>query len=86
MIFDLDRVQNTEGNGENAGYLHVLLFLLCFQKDFYLGVVKSQNCVVKGLWVEVPFDFFIEVACLCVWLCACIHQSVQICPDQNFFI
>ena len=27
----LDRVENTEGKGENAGYQHFLLFLSVFQ-------------------------------------------------------
>ena len=30
MIFLLDRVENTVGKGENAGYQHFLLFPLCF--------------------------------------------------------
>ena len=35
--------------GENAGYQHFLLFPQCFQKAFFLRVVKSRDCVVKGL-------------------------------------
>ena len=44
----LDRVENTEGKGENAGYQHFLLFPQCFPKPSSLGVVKSQNCVVQS--------------------------------------
>ena len=32
MIFVFERVENIEGNGENAGYQHFLLFPKCFQK------------------------------------------------------
>ena len=32
MQFSSDRVENTVGKGENAGYQHFLLFLQCFQK------------------------------------------------------
>ena len=32
VISLLDRVENTEGKGENAGYQHFLLFLQCFPK------------------------------------------------------
>ena len=32
MISLLDRIENTEGKGENAGYQHFLLFLQCFPK------------------------------------------------------
>ena len=34
------RVENIMGKGENAGYQHFLLFPLCFQKLFYLEVLK----------------------------------------------
>ena len=40
MISDFDRVENIEGKGENAGYLHFLLFLQCFQKASYIGPLK----------------------------------------------
>ena len=29
---NVDRVENTEGNGENAGYKHFLLFPQCFPR------------------------------------------------------
>ena len=32
MISLFDRVENTVGKGENAGYQHFLLFLQCFPK------------------------------------------------------
>ena len=47
MIFVLDRIENV-GKGENAGYQHFLLFPLYFQKAFYSGSLKSQDCVVKS--------------------------------------
>ena len=30
-----DRVENTVGKGENAGYQHFLLFPQCFSKPFF---------------------------------------------------
>ena len=44
----LDRVENAEGKGENAGYQHFLLFSQCFPKPSSLGVIKSRDCVVKN--------------------------------------
>ena len=38
----LDRVENTEGKGENAGYQHFLLFPQCFPKPFSLGLLKVE--------------------------------------------
>ena len=36
-----DRVENTVGKGENAGYQHFLLYPQCFQKTFlYTGSLK----------------------------------------------
>ena len=35
-----DRVENTEGKGENAGYQHFLLFPHCFPKPSSLGILK----------------------------------------------
>ena len=32
MKFDLKRLENLVGKGENAGYQHFLLFPQCFQK------------------------------------------------------
>ena len=40
MASPLDRVENTVGKGENAGYQHFLLFPQCFQKPFSLGSLK----------------------------------------------
>ena len=40
MIFLLDRVENTVGKGENAGYQHFLLVLQCFPKPSFLGPLK----------------------------------------------
>ena len=36
----LDRVENTKGKGENAGYQHFLLFPQCFPKPSSLGLFK----------------------------------------------
>ena len=47
MISVLNRVENIVGKEENAGYQHFPLFPQCFQKGFFLGVVKSRDCVVK---------------------------------------
>ena len=48
----LDRVENTVGKEENAGYQHFLLFPQCFAKPFSLGSLK-----VGIVWyrVKVPF-------------------------------
>ena len=35
-----DRVKNTVGKGENADYLHFLLFPQCFPKPSLLGLLK----------------------------------------------
>ena len=35
-----DRVENTGGKGENAGYQHFLLFPQCFVKPSSLGSLK----------------------------------------------
>ena len=37
MISIFDRVENTEGKGENAGYQHFLLFSQCFPKPSSYG-------------------------------------------------
>ena len=42
MIFHLNRVENTVGKGENAGYQHFLLFPQCFQKVSFSGLVKAS--------------------------------------------
>ena len=36
----LDRIENTVGKGENAGYQHFLLVLQCFPKPSSLGLLK----------------------------------------------
>ena len=48
MIFAFDKVENIVEKGENAGYQHFLLFPQCFQKSFFLKVVKSRDCAEKG--------------------------------------
>ena len=48
LKFASRRVENIVGKGENAGYQHFLLFLQCFLKAFFLRVIKSRHCVIKG--------------------------------------
>ena len=38
--FELGRVENIVGKGENAGYQHFLLSPQCFQKLFFPEVLK----------------------------------------------
>ena len=40
MICLLDRVENSVGKGENAGFQHFLLFLQCFPKPSSFGSLK----------------------------------------------
>ena len=40
-----DRVENTVGKGENAGYHHFLVFPQCFPKPFSLGGVPRGSMV-----------------------------------------
>ena len=42
------RVENIERKGENSGYQQFLLFPQCFRKASPLGLVSSQDCVVKS--------------------------------------
>ena len=53
MISLFDRVENTVGKGENAGYQHFLLFPQVFSKAFFFRVIKSRDCVVKCKFVEI---------------------------------
>ena len=48
MKFVLGSMENIVGKGEIAGYQHFLLFPQCFQKGYFLKIVKSQDCVVKN--------------------------------------
>ena len=48
FAFVLGRVENIVGKGENAGYQHFLLFLQCFQKVFFSGLLK-----VRTVWSRV---------------------------------
>ena len=48
MKIALNREVNIAGKGENAGYQHFLLFLQCYLKGYFLRVIKSRDCVVKG--------------------------------------
>ena len=42
MISLLDRVENTMGKGENAGYQHFLLFPQCFSEPSSVGSLKVR--------------------------------------------
>ena len=44
MISLFDGLENTVGKGENTGYQRFLLPV--FSKAFFLGVIKSWDCVV----------------------------------------
>ena len=43
-----ERGENIVGKAENAGNQHFLLFPQCFPKPYFLKVIKSQICLVKG--------------------------------------
>ena len=43
MIFFFDRLENTVGKGENAGYQQFLLFPQCFPKPSPLGLLKVET-------------------------------------------
>ena len=53
MISLLDRIENIVGKGEDAGYLHFLLFPQCFQNASYTGSLK-----VVIVWKELNVDIF----------------------------
>ena len=40
IISVFDKVKNSVGKGENAGYQHFLLFQQSFQKPYLLGLLK----------------------------------------------
>ena len=40
MTFGLNSVEDIVGKGDNAGFLHFLLFPQCFQEAFYSGSLK----------------------------------------------
>ena len=42
----LERVENTEGKGENTGHQHFLLFPV-FSKAFFFGVFESGFCIAE---------------------------------------
>ena len=48
LKFVFGKAENIVGKGQNAGYQHFVLFLR-FQTAFSPRVVKSRDCVVKGL-------------------------------------
>ena len=48
MIPHFDRVENTVGKGENAGYQHFLLFPQCFLKPSSLGSLKVEIVCQKS--------------------------------------
>ena len=48
LKFDMGRVENIVGKGENGGYQHFLLFPTMFSKGLFFRVVKRRDCVVKG--------------------------------------
>ena len=40
LKFDLERIENIVGKGENAGYQHFLLFPRCFHNLLFPGSLK----------------------------------------------
>ena len=40
LNIDIERVENSVGKGENAGYQHFLLFPLCFQTASFSKLLK----------------------------------------------
>ena len=50
MISLYDRVENTVGKGENAGYQHFLLFPQCFQKASFPEASKGA---IVWEWVNI---------------------------------
>ena len=48
LKFDLERAQNIVGKRENADDKHFPLFPQCFSTAFFLRVVESWYCMVKG--------------------------------------
>ena len=46
--FAFRRVENIVKKGNYAVFLHVLIFLKCFEKGLFRGSLKPQNCFVKG--------------------------------------
>ena len=44
LKFVLGKVENIVGKEKNAGYLHFLLFPLCFRKLSFREVFKSDLC------------------------------------------
>ena len=42
LKFDLERVENIVGNGENSGYQHFCLFPQCFQKASFSRSLKVR--------------------------------------------
>ena len=44
LNFDMEKVENIVGKGENAGCQHFLLFPQCFQKASFSGSLKLGLC------------------------------------------
>ena len=49
LNFDLGRVENIVGKGENAGYQHFLLCPQCFQRFYFSGSLKVRILCGKEL-------------------------------------
>ena len=50
MVSVFDMVENIVVKGENAGYQHFFTFPTMHSKAFFLGVVKSRDCVVCWMY------------------------------------
>ena len=47
-IVCIKKKKNIVGQGENAGNQHFLLFPQCFPQPITSGVIKTQDCVLRG--------------------------------------
>ena len=47
LKFCLGRMENIVGSGENAGYQHILLFPLCFQGSFKVGLCGKELIYIE---------------------------------------
>ena len=72
----LGRIENVLGKGENAGYQHFLLFPKCFQKAFFLRVVKSPH------YHMMPCARACMRACVCVYIKNIVRKGEIACNKQ----
>ena len=76
LKFDLERIENILGKGENAGYQHFLLFPQCFQKFSFSGLLKSGLCG-KELMSSVSNLINMCSLAVCITLFCYLHETIQ---------